>query len=83
MCGNDKLSKAKDLINELGADIVTYSKHRQSLHHLDNLNGWNQLFKGGNADVQSIVAHNVNEAEGIGPTQEGGTSLLTSGQLTE
>jgi hypothetical protein len=51
MCRNDKLSKAKDLINKLGADIVTYNKHRQNLGHLDNRNGWNQLFKGGKADV--------------------------------
>jgi hypothetical protein len=31
MCGNDMLSKAKDLINKLGADIVAYNKHRQNL----------------------------------------------------
>ncbi len=29
------------------------------------------------------MAHNVNEAEGIGRTQEGGISLLMFGQLTE
>jgi hypothetical protein len=51
MCRNDKLSKAKDLINKLGVDIVAYNKHRQNLQHLDNHNGWNQLFKGEEADV--------------------------------
>jgi hypothetical protein len=51
MCGNNKLSKAKDLINKLGADILAYNKHSQNLQHLDNCNGWNQLFKGGEADV--------------------------------
>jgi hypothetical protein len=45
MCRNNKLSKAKDLIDKLGVDIVAYNKHRQNLHHLDNRNGWNQLFK--------------------------------------
>jgi hypothetical protein len=47
MCGNQKLSKAKDLIDELGADIVAMNEHRQNLGHTDNRNGWNQLFKGG------------------------------------
>ena len=51
MGGNNKLSKAKDLIDKLGADIVAYNKHRQNLHHIDHCNGWNQLFKGGEADV--------------------------------
>jgi hypothetical protein len=31
MCGNQKLSKAKDLIDELGADIVAMNEHRQNL----------------------------------------------------
>jgi hypothetical protein len=45
--GNEKLDKAKDLINELEADVVAYNKHRQNLRHKDNRNGWNQLFRGG------------------------------------
>ena len=83
MCGNQKLSKAKDLIDELCADIVAMNEHRQNLRHTDNRNGWNQLFKGGEADVRSVVAHNIHESEGIGRTQEGGTGLLMFGQLTE
>ena len=63
---NDKLDKAKDIINELGADVVAYNEHRQNLRHKDNRNGWNQLFRGGEADVCSIVAHNVHEADRIG-----------------
>ncbi len=47
MCGNHKLSKCKDLINELCADIVAMNEDRQNMHHIDNRNGWNQLFKGG------------------------------------
>jgi hypothetical protein len=37
--GNEKLDKAKDLINELGADVVAYNEHRQNLRHKDNSNG--------------------------------------------
>jgi hypothetical protein len=39
MCGNNKLSKTRDLFNELGADIIAYNEHRQNLQHLDNRNG--------------------------------------------
>jgi hypothetical protein len=46
-----------------------------------NINGFNQLFKGGEAALQSVVAHNVHE--NIGRVQEGGTSLLLFGPLTE
>ena len=83
LAGNDKLEKAKDLINELGADVVAYNEHRQNLRHRDNRSGWNQLFKGGEADVRSVVAHNVHESHRIGRTQEGGTGLLMFGPLTE
>ncbi len=44
--GNAKLNKAKDLIDELEADVVLYNKHRQNLMHSDKRNGWNQLFRG-------------------------------------
>jgi hypothetical protein len=81
--GNEKLDKAKDLINELEADVVAYNEHRQNLRHKDNRNGWNQLFRGGEADVRSVVAHNVHEADRIGRVQEGGTGLVMFGPLTE
>ena len=71
--GNDKLNKAKDLIDELGTDIVAYNKHCQNLQHKDNRNEWNQLFRGGGADIRSVVAHNVHEADRIGRIQEGST----------
>ena len=51
------------------------------MKHKKNCNGFNQLFKGGEAAVQSVVAHNVHE--NIGRTQQGGTSLLLFGHLTE
>jgi hypothetical protein len=81
--GNEKLDKAKDIINELGADIVAYNEHRQNLRHKDNRNGWNQLFRGGEADVRSVVAHNDHEADRIDRVQEGGTGLLMFGPLTD
>ncbi len=81
--GNEKLERAKDLINELGADVVAYNEHSQNLWHKDNRNGRNQLFRGGEADVRSVVAHNVHEADRIGRVQEGGTGLLMFGPLTE
>jgi hypothetical protein len=83
MGGNKKLGKAKDLIDKLEADVVLYNKHRQNLMHADNRNGWNQLFRGGEADVRSVVAHNIHEGRNVGRTQEGGTGILMFGQLTE
>jgi len=56
----------------LGADVLAYNEHRQNLQHKDNRNGWNQFFRGGEADVRSVVAHNVHEADQIGRVQEGG-----------
>ncbi len=46
-----------------------------------NVNGFNQLFKGGEAAIQAAVAHNTHE--NIGRMQEGDTSLLLFGALTE
>jgi hypothetical protein len=83
MCGNKILDKCRDLFDKLGADIVTINEHRQNVRHKDNRNGWNQLFKGGEADIRLVVAHNVHESEGIGCMQEGGLGLLMFGPLTE
>jgi hypothetical protein len=49
--------------------------------HKKNCNGFNTLFKGGEADIQSIVAHNVHK--NVGRVQQGGTSLLLFGHLTK
>jgi hypothetical protein len=51
------------------------------MHDRKNVNGFNQLFKGGKVALQSVVAHNVHK--NIGRVQEGGTSLLIFGSLTE
>ncbi len=61
--------------------MVAYCEHRLNMWHKKNINGFNQLFKGGEAAVQSVVAHNTNE--NVGRVQQGGTSLLLFGHLTE
>jgi hypothetical protein len=78
---NVKLERAKDLHDELEVDIAAYNEHRLNMAHRQNINEFNQLFKGGKAAVQSAVAHNVHE--NIGKVQEGRTSLLIFGAITD
>ena len=78
---NEKLDKAKEIIDELEADIVAYSETRLNGRHKDNNNGFTQMFKGGEVEVRSVAAHNVHE--NIGRAQEGGTGLLCFGPLIE
>jgi hypothetical protein len=70
MCNNEKLDRARELIDELEADVVAYNEHRLNMAHKLNINGFNQLFKGGESEVHSVVSHNVHE--NIGKVQEGG-----------
>ena len=77
--GNRKLDKMKALIQEWGADVVGMVEHRQNLKHNQNGNGWNKLFRRGDEDVRSVVAHNVHE--NISPVQEGGVGLVAFGPL--
>jgi hypothetical protein len=81
IANNSKLEDAKELIDELEADIVAYNEHRQNMAHKLNVNGFNQLFKGGEAEVKSVVCHNVHK--NIGQIQEGGKSLLMLGTITD
>ena len=78
---NDKVEKARELHDELNVDIAAYNEHRLNMKHKANSIGFSRLFNGGEADVRSVVAHNVHE--NIGKTQEGGTSMLLFGPLTE
>jgi hypothetical protein len=75
------VEKAKEILDNLEIDIAAYYEHQLNMHHKKNSNGFNHLFKGGEATVKSIVAHNVHED--IGRIQQGGTSLLMFGTLTE
>jgi hypothetical protein len=81
LCNNEKVEKAKEIIDDLEADIVAYNKHRLNMQDRHNVNGFSQLFKGGEAAINSVVAHNVHE--NFGKIQEGGTSLMAIGPLME
>jgi hypothetical protein len=78
---NEKVDKAREIHDDLEVDIAAYCEHKLNMKHKKNGNGFNQLFKGGEAAVQSIVAHNVHE--NIGRVQQGDTSLLLFGHLTK
>ena len=69
------------MIDELEADVVCYNEHRVNMKHKGNYNGSNQLFRGGEADIISVVAHNVHE--NVGRVQEGGASMLLFGSLIQ
>jgi hypothetical protein len=49
MCNNDKVEKAKEIIDDLEADIVAYNEHCLNMQDWQNVNGFSQLFKGGEA----------------------------------
>jgi hypothetical protein len=75
------VDRAREIHDDLEVDIAAYCEHKLNMKHKKNCNGFNQLFKGGKAAVQSIVAHNVHK--NIGWIQQRGTSLLLFGHLME
>ena len=79
--GNEKLEKAKELIGELGADVVAYSEHKINSAHKENLNDMGKMFNEGEAEIRTQTGHNRHE--NVGRTQQGGTSLLLYGQLID
>ena len=44
---NEKLEKARRVIDDLQADVVCYNEHRQNLGHQANKNVFRQMFNGG------------------------------------
>ncbi|MEJ2137350.1 MAG: hypothetical protein P8X86_19155, partial [Desulfofustis sp.] len=78
---NEKLDKAKELIDELEADVVAYNEHRINCAHKDNVNGMGQMFNGGEAEIRTVTGWNVHE--NVGRQQQGGTSLLLFGPLID
>jgi hypothetical protein len=78
---NENVEKAKEIHDRLEVNIATYCKHRLNMSNRHNINGFNQLFKGGKEAVQSVVAYNIQR--NIGRMQENGTSLLLFGALRE
>ena len=64
LCGNEKVERSKEIHDELQVDIAAYCEHQLNMKHKKNSNGFNQLFKGGEAVVRLVVAHNVHESTG-------------------
>jgi hypothetical protein len=81
MCNNKILERMREIHDELEVDIAAYSRHQLNMKNKKNCNGFNQLFKGGELVVQSVVVHNVHE--NFGKVQQGGTSLIMFGPLTD
>ncbi len=61
--------------------MVCYNEHRQNLRHKANRNGFRQMFNGGKMDLRAIASHNVHET--VGKYQEGGTAVLSYGNLLQ
>jgi hypothetical protein len=78
---NGKVEKMKEIHDKLETDITAYCKHKINFKHKRNVNGFNQLFKGGEAPILSIAAHSVHE--NVGRIQQEGTSLLLFRHLTQ
>ena len=51
---NKKLEKVKEINANLEADIVAYTEHRVKCRHKHNMNVFSQIFKGGEAEIQSL-----------------------------
>jgi hypothetical protein len=71
----------QEIHEKLIVDIAAYSENQLNMKNKKNCNGFNQLFKGGEVAVQSIVVHNVHK--NFGKVQQGGTSLILFGPITE
>ncbi len=81
MSNNKKVERLKESHDELEVDVAAYYEHKLNMKHKKNVNGFNELFKSGKAAIQSITAHNVHE--NVGHVQQGGTSMILFGHLTE
>ncbi len=71
----------KEIHDKLEINIAAYCKHEINFKHKRNVNSFHQLFRGGKALIQSIAAHNMHE--NVGRIQQGGTSYLLFGHLTQ
>jgi hypothetical protein len=74
---NKKLEKARQVVDDLQADIVCYNKHQQNRRHKSNWNGFRKMFNGGKTELRAIASHNKNkEARKF---QEGGAAMIVYG----
>ena len=53
---------------------MAYNEHRINMKHNLNKVGFNRLFWGGEAEVRSVVGHNIHK--NVNRIQEGGTSII-------
>ena len=51
LSGNEKLNRVREIHDDLEVDIAAYCEHKLNMKHKKNGNGFNQLFKGGEAAV--------------------------------
>jgi hypothetical protein len=47
LCGNEKVERVQQIHNKLEVDMAANCEHQLNMHHKKNVNGFNQLFKGG------------------------------------
>ncbi len=59
LSNNKKVEKAKEIHSKLEVDITAYCEHWLNMQDRHNINGFDQMFKGGEVAVQSVVAHNT------------------------
>ena len=64
ICNNDKLGKAKELIDKPGVDVVAYNEHKTRMGLKENRNGISQRFNGGEAEIRSVVGHKTHKEGG-------------------
>ncbi len=49
------MENAEEIMDELEVDIVAYNEHHLNMQDQQNVNGFNQLFKGGETAIQLVV----------------------------
>ena len=81
LVGQKKLEKARRIHNNLESDIAAYNEHRLNPAHKHNNVNLTKVFKGGEAEIRTVVAYNVHE--NISRQQEGGTALIMFGPMVE
>jgi hypothetical protein len=55
LSNNNKVENAEEIMDELEVDIVAYNEHHLNMQDQQNVNGFNQLFKGGETAIQLVV----------------------------
>ena len=59
MSNNEKVEKAKEIMNDFEVTIIAYNEHLLNMRDRQTMNGFGRLFNGGEATIHALVAHNV------------------------